>query len=163
MQLFCPNGQFIKLTFKCLTYKRFPGFDSYVGKPYDDHGEKAFLTLMSGGDFVTNTKSDHAKNQVLDLFTRLQLSLQQHDTPERYQYVLNILETGISKVKHNQQTPERQARVAYDQIASQVFVDKLHFTTDENKVLTAINELTHSQKGWGEFSMLGTTNTWPSQ
>ncbi|MGA3513189.1 PbsX family transcriptional regulator [Lactiplantibacillus plantarum] len=112
---------------------------------------------------MTNTKSDHAKNQVLDLFTRLQLSLQQHATPERYQYVLNILETGISKVKHNQQMPERQARVVYDQIASQVFVDKLHFTTDENKVLTAINEVTHSQKGWGEFSMLGTTNTWSSQ
>ena len=57
MQLFCPNDQFIKLTFKWLTYKRFPGFDSYVGKPYDDDGEKAFLTLMSGGDFVTKNLS----------------------------------------------------------------------------------------------------------
>ncbi|MDO7803975.1 PbsX family transcriptional regulator [Lactiplantibacillus pentosus] len=112
---------------------------------------------------MTNKKSDHAKNHALDLFTRLQLSLQQHATPERYQYVLNILETGLSKVEHNQQTPERQARVVYDQIASQVFVDKLQFTVDENKVLTAIDELAHSQKGWGEFNMLGTTNTWPSQ
>ena len=57
----------------------------------------------------------------------------------------------------------RQARVVYNKIASQALVDKLHFTAEENKVLAAINELAHSQKGWGEFNMLDTTNTWPSQ
>lgn len=112
---------------------------------------------------MNKTKPEHIKQQALDLFTRLQFLLQKHDTIEPYQYVLDILETGISKTKHNQQTPERQARVVYNKIASQALVDKLHFTAEENKVLAAINELAHSQKGWGEFNMLGTTNTWPSQ
>ena len=40
---------------------------------------------------MNKTKSEHIKQQALDLFTRLQFLLQKHDTIEPYQYVLDIL------------------------------------------------------------------------
>ncbi|MCE5962952.1 PbsX family transcriptional regulator, partial [Pediococcus acidilactici] len=57
---------------------------------------------------MNKTKSEHIKQQALDLFTRLQFLLQKHDTIEPYQYVLDILETGISTNKDYLQTHERK-------------------------------------------------------
>lgn len=115
-----------------------------------------------GNVMMSKPSQQQIKKQALNLFTDLRSSLQRHNAPERYQYVLNILNTGIDKVTHKQQTPEREARAVYANVASQALADQLHFDAEENKILAAINQLAHSQGGWGEFNMLSTSNMWPS-
>ncbi|MBX4262759.1 bacteriocin immunity protein (plasmid) [Clostridium estertheticum] len=105
-------------------------------------------------------KDEQTAISLFDTFKRLILEKSSQDN--RYSRILNVLNRAIERVAKGTQTPQLEARSAFQNICTLCFVDKIKLNAEEADALQKIDDFSHSKGIWGEMNTLSISNMWLS-